>query len=221
MFKTIICLTGLSGAGKTTVCRAAASYGVPVFYTADIARRVLSERTPKDKLEYGANFARPGGLIAATVDCAIQSCPLEDVVVLDSVRSPNEWRWLQRLHCSVRLVAVVCSHRDRLRRLQCRDNTDLAAIQQRDDKELGQTPGTRFNVGQLICRADYYIDTSDGADAVEAQLGEILGDLESPFSSRQFRCEAAHPTRSIGLGATCAPAALSLALEHSDTRTIH
>jgi len=105
---------------------------------------------------------------------------LGNTVAVDSLRSTEEWSFVQSItSINAWLVAVVCGWNERIRRLVHRDGASQHRIRQRDERELGRQPGSRFNVGQLIARANYYVDTSYGADHVDRQLAQILNEVDT------------------------------------------
>jgi len=175
----LIFFTGLSGAGKSTVSAALRSFGVPSIYTGDVGKHVLGPDA--DKFDYGVHFATPEGFISRVLDHVSENeVILGRTVAVDSLRSTEEWLFVKSITSfNAWLVAVVCGWDERIRRLVRRDGANQHRIRQRDERELGQQPGSRFNVGQLVAHANYHVDTSCDADAIDRQLAQILDEVDT------------------------------------------
>lgn len=175
---TLLCLTGLSGVGKSAASRHFALRGIPTTYTADVARDLLGEDLPQDRLSYGQRLGPPCNLIAAVVQRALSPVAFNgDIVVVDSLRSPEEWAFVRRCPCASRLIALVCDREIRLQRLQCRDAGNWSRVFPRDALELGRGPERRFNIGALVAMADHYIDTSGDIEMLGRSIDKLLASV--------------------------------------------
>lgn len=170
----VLYLTGLSGSGKSTVCRELKAHGIQSFYSAEIAPRLIEGPLPNDPLAYGTAFGEEEGFIAAIMRGILEGPALGSVIAVDSLRSPSEWSYVQQLPFEARLVAVVCDKETRMHRLRRRDGSKWMKVHERDAIELGLRFERRFEIGRLIGIADHYIDTTPGEDEMKWQVARLL-----------------------------------------------
>lgn len=182
--QAVLCLAGLSGSGKSSVCEWLTANGIVTLYTADVGRKWMGDNS--DRFSYGDAYLETHGFIARVFDFMLQNARFENqTVVVDSLRSLNEWRFVQSiLPDRAFLVAVVCGDKERVSRLKRREGAKLEQIRQRDARELGQLEGSRFNVGQLVALADFVVNNSFNAEPISQQLKPILSEVESAAADR-------------------------------------
>lgn len=177
----LLCLTGYTGVGKTTVKNIFAQYtGVKTFYTKDLHKIILGQQAKKiDKMYISTKFTDKLGFIQRVMDCVDMYREDAKVIVLDSVRSTDELEYIKTLpqYCGVKLIHVTCDNQLRLTRLQKRDNCDLKTIEKRDAIDTGKDNMVLFNMNDLFKRKDYTIVNSNSLEAINEQVCLILQTL--------------------------------------------
>lgn len=177
----LLCLTGYTGVGKTTVKNMFAQYpGVKTFYTKDLHKIILGHQAKKiDKMYISTKFTDKLGFIQRVMDCVDMYREDAKVIVLDSVRSTDELEYIKTLpqYCGVRLIHVTCDNQLRLTRLQKRDNCDLKTIEKRDAIDTGKDNMVLFNMHDLFKRKDYTIINSNSLEEINEQVCLILQTL--------------------------------------------
>jgi dephospho-CoA kinase len=171
---TIIALTGMPGAGKSTFAKAACpQLGVPSWYIGqplleECSRREL-QPTYANRMDMGHRLglfdeADPLKFIAHSYAAMRTTYPHPLLVIFDSVRSPGELEFLKSKNGSVILVAILMGQGERFRRLAKRDSLPLEFVQSRDQMESGIAAANprKLSVGQLIAIADHYIVPANG-----------------------------------------------------------
>lgn len=175
MKQKLICLTGLSGAGKSTALEFFTSKDIATFYTGDIIPAHIDELC---KIDYGDSFETPQGFIETVISEAMRKNPSEELVVIDSLRSLEELEYVRGLPFHTYLVALLCGHNVRRQRLQERDGDFFPKVERRDRKDLGLESDSRYNVGVLVTQADYFIDNSYTKSYTCQQLERMLEEIE-------------------------------------------
>lgn len=179
--KKLLCLTGLSGSGKSTISEYCHQNGVAYFYTADI----IPGNVPQDKrIHFGDNFKDEDGYIRTAMQRAMEVHKDKPLVVIDSLRSLHEWDFVRGLGQESYLMALLCDHEVRMRRLQRRGEFDREKVAKRDKKDLGLTPGSRFNIGALMPIADFYLDNSGLLSATYLKLDLIFREVRDGIRSK-------------------------------------
>lgn len=165
----VIYLTGLSGAGKSTVTDFLEEQNIPVFYSGSVIKQDLNKN---DKLSFGNKYNTSTGFIEDVVDKALKKYKDSNILIFDSIRSLDEYYYVNSLPNESYLAAIICNKNQRYERIKSRDNgIQLAKI--RDLREIGITE-KKFNVGALIAMADYYINNSDNLDYTHKQINNML-----------------------------------------------
>jgi hypothetical protein len=175
---TILAVTGMPGAGKSTFTKTASQrMGIPSWYA---GQPLMEECTRWGLAPTYANrmsMGRRMGLFSKDAPLRFMEHsytamraqhPYPHPVIFDAVRSLDELDFLRREGESVILVAVLLGRAERLRRLTDRDHSSPSVVWQRDQLESGTTASNHRHlaVGQLIALADHYILPPDG-DAAE------------------------------------------------------
>lgn len=176
----LICLTGLTGCGKTTTKNIFASYkGVKTFYTKDLHEAILGKAClGVNKMDVSKLMPEENGFIKKIMSYIEENKGNANVIVLDSIRSTAELEYIKRLeYKSISLIRVACSGFKRLERLKKRDNCDEATIFQRDLRDTGLDNTKMFNMKELFKYADSIIDTSNDFADIEQQVFSILSKL--------------------------------------------
>lgn len=182
----LLCLTGYTGVGKTTVKNMFANYpDVKTFYTKDLHKIILGEQASSvDKMDVSLQFDDKLDFIRKVMTCVDRYKEDAKIIVLDSIRSTDELEYIRTLpeYAGVRLIHVSCDDHVRLKRLQKRDNCDLKAIEKRDLRDTGKDNTGLFNVEDLFDRSNYTINTSNSLASINKQVYFILQSLPKKVS---------------------------------------
>lgn len=180
----LLCLTGYTGVGKTTVKNAFGMYtGVKTFYTKDLHKIILGEQASSiDKMDVSLQFDDKLDFIKKVMSCVDRYKEDARVVVLDSIRSTDELEYIRTLpeYSGLRLIHVSCDEHLRLKRLQKRDNCNLEVIEKRDRRDTGKDNSGLFNMEDLFDRSDFTINTSGSLPSINRQVYRILQSLPKP-----------------------------------------
>lgn len=159
-------LTGMSGAGKSTVLDLFKGFGAGVWYTGND----IPEDHPS-KILYGVDMG-PTKFIERARSRAMQQFPVDDLVVIDSIRSRKELDYVRSQPETCGVAAVICGYQERIRRIRSRDSgKTMDAILYRDNTDLGLD--SPFEVGSLIALADYYINMQEPREHIKKDVENI------------------------------------------------
>lgn len=182
----LLCLTGYTGVGKTTVKNMFANYpDVKTFYTKDLHKIILGEQaTSVDKMDVSLQFDDKLDFIRKVMSCVDRYKEDAKIIVLDSIRSTDELEYIRTLpqYSGVRLIHVSCDDHLRLKRLQKRDNCNLEVIEKRDKRDTGKDDTGLFNMEDLFDRSDFTINTSNSLASINKQVYFILQALPRKVS---------------------------------------
>lgn len=177
--KTIICLTGMPGAGKGIVSEIARGKGIPVYVMGDIVREEATKRGLPHKphiLNAIAQELREKEGPAAVAK-RISSRIVESksrIVLIDGVRSLYEIDVFKK-YGDIVIIAVHASPKTRFERLRKRnrpgDPKTWEEFVSRDFLELG------FGIGNVIALADYMIVNEGDKDKAVNYANKILEGL--------------------------------------------
>lgn len=178
MERLIVCLTGMPGAGKSTIARALAGRGFATVSMGDAVRAEAARRgiepTAASLGGLMLELRRAGGpaAVAALVEGEIDRAP-PGAVIVDGIRSNAEIDCL-RAHGRVRILAVHAAAPRRLGLLRARarsdDPDDRAGLDERDGREMG------VGMSDSIALADETISNNDiGVD-------ELVGSAHAAIS---------------------------------------
>jgi len=158
----IVCITGMPGAGKTTVAEGLRSVGFQIISMGDVVREEAKRQgLPLDDVSLGKLMLKLRkdlglGAIAHLIARKIQHS--SDFVAIDGLRSMHEVDVL-RQHGTVKVLAVHAPKEARLRFLKSRNRSDAPSSQDefdtRDKRELD------VGIGEAISFSDSVI-TNDG-----------------------------------------------------------
>ena len=190
MRKLLICITGMPGAGKTTVAAHMARFGFEVVSMGDVIREEVRRRGyPLDR---GSQFRvvkevreELGPAAVAMLSKRRIGSSEGGIIVIDGVRSPEEVSFFRELGI-VKVLAVHASPRRRYFYLRSRgrsdDPHDWRSFEERDEIELS------LRVGDVIALADGMLvneklSLDELGREVERVIGEWVKDLEEKAPS--------------------------------------
>ena len=145
MTKLIVCLTGMPGAGKSTISEGLKSKG---YDTINMGNAVRNEAKNRNLEPTGKNLGKlmlelrekiGQGAVAELVKPQIENSK-SDVIVIDGVRSNAEIDVLRKFG-KVKLLAIHASTKTRFGFLQKRGRSDdpktIENFEERDNREMG------------------------------------------------------------------------------------
>ncbi len=157
--KLIVCLTGMPGAGKSTIADGLKSKGYDIVNMGNAVREeakkrnLESSRSNLGKLVLELRKKNGPGAIAELVKPNIESSNA-NIILVDGVRSNDEIQVLKKFGI-VKLLAIHASTYTRFNFLQKRRRSDdpqtKEHFEERDNRELG------FGISNSIALSDYAI----------------------------------------------------------------
>ncbi len=178
--KHIICLTGLTGSGKTTVKKMFEEAGLQTFYTKDLHEIAFKNKeAPSDKMAGNILFDEKYGFIKNIMDyIQTQSCS-SDIILFDSIRSTDELSYIKSLGFkSFTLVKTHTNEKERLTRLINRDNCKVSDIERRDSIDLGADSKYGYNMAEVFNFADYTINMTNKTEEIKQHVSAIIGAIK-------------------------------------------
>ena len=161
--KLIVCLTGMPGAGKSTIAEGLKSKGFDIVNMGNAVREeakkrnLESTRSNLGKLMLELREKNGPGAIAELVKPQIESSNA-NVILIDGVRSNDEIQVLRKFG-NVKLLAIHASTDTRFDFLQKRGRSDdpqtKEHFEERDNRELG------VGISNSIALSDYAISNID------------------------------------------------------------
>ncbi|MHA7646298.1 AAA family ATPase [Nitrosopumilus sp. S4] len=163
MTKLIVCLTGMPGAGKSTIADGLKSKGYDIVNMGNAVRNeakkrnIEATRSNLGKLMLELREKNGPGAIAELIKPEIESSSA-NVILIDGVRSNDEIEVLRKFGI-VKLLAIHASTDRRFDFLQKRGRTDdpqtKEHFEERDNRELG------IGISNSIALSDYAITNID------------------------------------------------------------
>lgn len=162
--KSIVCLVGLAGSGKTEAARFFKKKSIPIIDFGSVVNdyitknKLLHSNEQHKKLREDIRRKHGMDAFARLNEDKIQSALAKNsTVVIDSIRSFEEYIYLKRKfkNENVIIVALYCNKKTRYKRVARRKERNLLTGEERDISELVGT-----NMGPTIAYADYLIDNS-------------------------------------------------------------
>lgn len=145
MTKLIVCLTGMPGAGKSTIAEGLKSKGYEIINMGNAVRNEAKKRNLEPtgpnlgKLMLELREKNGPGAVAELVKSQIENSTSE-VILIDGIRSSSEIEVLRK-YGTVKLLAIHASTETRFDFLQQRGRSDdpktKENFEERDDRELG------------------------------------------------------------------------------------
>ncbi len=179
--KTIICLTGMPGAGKGIVSEIARVKGIPVYVMGDVVREEATRRglphKPHILNAIAQELREKEGPAAVAKRIASRIAESKSkIVLIDGVRSLYEIDVFKK-YGDIVIIAVHASPKTRFERLRKRnrpgDPKTWEEFVSRDFLELG------FGIGNVIALADYMIVNEEDKDKAVEYADKILERLIS------------------------------------------
>ncbi|WP_428325140.1 AAA family ATPase [Nitrosopumilus sp.] len=159
MTKLIVCLTGMPGAGKSTIAEGLKPKGYDIVNMGNAVREEAKKRNLEPsrsnlgKLMLELREKNGSGAIAELIKPQIESSS-SNVILIDGVRSNDEIKVLRKIG-NVKLLAIHASTDTRFDFLQKRGRSDdpqtKEHFEERDNRELG------VGISNSIALSDYAI----------------------------------------------------------------
>ncbi len=161
--KLIVCLTGMPGAGKSTIANGLKEKGFEIINMGDAVRAEAEKRNLEPtgqnlgKLMLELREKNGPGAVAELIKPSIENSN-SNVVVIDGIRSNDEIQVLKKL-ANVKLLSILASTDTRFAFLHERGRSDdpksKEIFEERDNRELG------VGVGESIESADESISNNE------------------------------------------------------------
>ncbi len=159
----IVCLTGMPGAGKSTIANGLKSQGFDVVVMGDAVRNEADKRNLEHNRENLASLmatlrANDGpAAVARLVESKIQNTT-SDIVIVDGVRSDDEITFFETI-CTTKILSVHASKDTRFNYMTNRgrsdDPQDKSKFTERDTKEIS------VGISRSIALADESISNNN------------------------------------------------------------
>lgn len=177
----VICLCGLQLTRKAQATYVAAKCGIPVISTGDHIRSKCREKgTFVDfhavhSLSSEISGSKGIHVVESLLQDIQDALALSDIVLIDSVKTPGEVRFLKERFEEVIVIAFLASHRFRFDHafMRCRED-DAASKEQFDLRDIREI---ERGIAQVIVFADYFVlagGVKESREQVMAVLREIF-----------------------------------------------
>jgi len=182
--KKVIAIVGMPGAGKSIAGIFFKEKNIPVLRFGDITdenllKRGLSltqenEQPFREKLRQELGMAAFAMKMEPKIRAALKGA---DIVVLDGLRSFEEYEYLQKRNISLSLLAIYASPLIRYQRLSHRLERPLAKeeARKRDIAELN------LHIGSPIAIADYLIKNETTREYLRQELEKFLKEITNDY----------------------------------------
>lgn len=182
--KLVVGLTGMPGAGKSVVVRAAEELGYDVIVMGDEVREEARKRslkpTPENLGKIMLELRRTEGETVIARRCIQKvKASAKEKIIIDGVRSLREVEEFKRHFSKFSLIAVFASPETRFKRLYKRGRSDdpknWRIFHGRDLRELS------VGLGEVIALADHTIVNEDRVENAKRSARKILKKVESKW----------------------------------------
>ncbi len=179
--KLVIGLTGMPGAGKSSVVELIQEAGYDVVSMGDVIREETAKRgldlNPKNVGKVMLELRALGGDNVVAEKCVPKIVTKEKPkIIIDGLRSYNEAEVFQKHFTNFVLIAVHAPPRIRFARLSSRGRSDdpktWGIFHERDMRELG------VGIGKAIALAEYIIINDGSIDILNSRVKELLRRVE-------------------------------------------
>lgn len=174
-------LIGRNGSGKSIACHYFEKMGYQVYSLSDSLRTILraeGKSLDRDSLTQRANELKKSEGLATLARRGWAATKMTDKVVFDSIRHPDEARYLKEK--GVVLIGVTASIEARYKRIQSRrretDHINFETFKRQDTYESdGQSIGQNITATLALCTT--HIENSGTIEAFQAKLKDSMGTL--------------------------------------------
>ena len=176
--KTIICVSGLKGAGKTTIVkRLSEEYGIPYIELGELVKaRMNKERVPISKIyEYSLELRKKYGEdVVAKMAIDKMNEDYGNIIIIDGLRTESEFNAFNNVG-QVYIIVVHASPTVRYQRILARgrptDPHTLGELIDMDKKSFA------MGIEHIFTLADYIINNDGTLDEALAQARAVLNDI--------------------------------------------
>jgi len=183
--KLVIGLTGMPGAGKSSVVKSAQKIGYDVVIMGDVIREETAKRglelNPVNVGKVMLELRAIGGENIVAEKC-ISKIEVKETanVIIDGIRSYAEVEVFQKHFSKFTLVAVHAPPLIRFNRLANRGRSDdpksWEVFHERDMRELG------VGIGKAIALSEYIIINDDSISTLDERVRQILRRIEQKWT---------------------------------------
>ncbi|MCD6155167.1 MAG: flagellar hook-basal body complex protein FliE [Candidatus Verstraetearchaeota archaeon] len=178
--RMLICITGMPGAGKSTVANVARKLGIPVVSMGDVIREEAAKRgiecTSQRLGKFMMEIRRREGAGIVAEKCLDKISEIKNrIVVVEGVRSLEEIKVFEENCGEIIILAVHASQKTRFARLKRRgrsdDPSDWEMFKERDLREL------EVGIGNVIALSDYILINENTIENIKNKARKLLEHL--------------------------------------------
>ncbi len=176
--KYIIALVGLPGAGKSQACNFFKQKNIPVIRFGAITDEALNLKglplTEENEKTFRENLRRELGMAAFAIknEAKIREIlKTSDIVVIDGLRSWEEYVYLKEKFTNLYLLAVYVSPEIRYQRLKERKERSLSITEARS-RDIAEV--NTLHMGAPIALSDYLVKNETTLEDLNQQLETFL-----------------------------------------------
>jgi dephospho-CoA kinase len=181
--KNIIALVGLPGAGKSQACNFFKQKNIPVIRFGEITNEALNLKglssTEGNEKSFRESLRRELGMAAFAIknEAKIrEALETSDIVVLDGVRSWEEYVYLKEKFAYFYLLAIYASPAIRHQRLKERKERSLS-IKEARERDIAEV--INLHMAPPIALSDHLIKNETTLEELNQQLEKFLEEINS------------------------------------------
>lgn len=181
--KYIIALVGLPGAGKSQACNFFKQKNIPVIRFGEITDVALKQKglpsTEEHEKAFRENLRHEFGMAAFAVknEARIrEALKTADIVVLDGLRSWEEYVYLKEKFTNLHLLAVYASPGIRHKRLKERSVRSFS-IEEAKSRDIAEVEN--LHIAPTIAMSDHLIKNETTLEDLNQQLEKFLKEINS------------------------------------------
>lgn len=181
--KHLIAIVGLPGAGKSQACKFFQQKNIPCIRFGEITDEALRLKglssTEEQEKDFRENLRKELGMAAFAIKNEpkiLEALQTSDIVLLDGLRSWEEYVYLKKKFPDLHLLAIYASPNIRHMRLKERPvrNFSNEEAASRDIAEV-----EKLNIAPTIALADYLIKNETTLEDLNQQLEKFLKEIKS------------------------------------------